>query len=223
MHRKNILLLAGSLELAETERRILPSMDVTVYTAGVTDYANVLTSQKVDLVIADLGLDIIHELPRIEHVLTDDQPVSLLVVATREMLAEVRLPARLTSDFIMRDACDEEYIARTHRLLWPGEEATNADLVRVDGLTINLATYQVNIDGNPVDLTYLEYSLLAFLATHPGRTYSRDVLLRRVWGFEYYGGSRTVDVHVRRIRAKLGPEYADRLETVRGVGYLWNA
>ena len=57
----------------------------------------------------------------------------------------------------------------------------------------------------------------------PGRTYSRDALLRRVWGFDYYGGSRTVDVHVRRVRAKLGPELAQRLETVRGVGYLWNA
>ena len=65
-------------------------------------------------------------------------------------------------------------------------------------------------------------ALLAFLATHPGRTYSRDALLRHVWGFDYYGGSRTVDVHVRRIRAKLGPELAQHLETVRGVGYLWN-
>ena len=79
----------------------------------------------------------------------------------------------------------------------------------------------VAVDGEPLDLTYLEYALLAFLATHPGRTYSRDALLRHVWGFDYYGGSRTVDVHVRRIRAKLGPELAQHLETVRGV-YLWN-
>ena len=69
----------------------------------------------------------------------------------------------------------------------------------------------------------LLYALLAFLVTHPGRTYSRDALLRRVWGFDYYGGSRTVDVHVRRVRAKLGPELAQHLETVRGVGYLWSA
>jgi DNA-binding response OmpR family regulator len=86
-----------------------------------------------------------------------------------------------------------------------------------------LATYQVKIDGQTLDLTYLEYALLAFLITHPGRTYSRDALLRRVWGFDYFGGSRTVDVHVRRVRSKLGPEFAQRLETVRGVGYLWNA
>ena len=71
-------------------------------------------------------------------------------------------------------------------------------------------------------LKHLEYALLAFLVTHPGRTYSRDALLRRVWGFDYFGGSRTVDVHVRRVRAKLGPELSQHLETVRGVGYLWN-
>ena len=79
------------------------------------------------------------------------------------------------------------------------------------------------VNGEPLDFTYLEYALLAFLVTHPGRTYSRDALLRRVWGFDYYGGSRTVDVHVRRVRAKLGPELAQHLETVRGVGYLWSA
>ena len=91
-------------------------------------------------------------------------------------------------------------------------------------MTVNLATYQVKVGGEPVGHSpILEYALLAFLVTHPGRTYSRDALLRRVWGFDYYGGSRTVDVHVRRVRAKLGPELAQRLETVRGVGYLWNA
>ena len=90
-------------------------------------------------------------------------------------------------------------------------------------MAINLATYQVTVNGEPLDLTYLEYALLAFLVTHPGRTYSRDALLRRVWGFDYYGGSRTVDVHVRRVRAKLGPDLAQHLETVRGVGYLWSA
>ena len=78
------------------------------------------------------------------------------------------------------------------------------------------------VDGAPIDFTYLEYALLAFLVTHPDRTYSRDALLKRVWGFDYYGGTRTVDVHVRRVRAKLGPDLAQHLETVRGVGYLWN-
>ena len=89
------------------------------------------------------------------------------------------------------------------------------------GRAINLSTYQVIVDGQPVDFTYLEYALLAFLVTHPSHAYSRDALLSRVWGFDYYGGSRTVDVHVRRVRAKLGNELASHLRTVRGVGYMW--
>ena len=103
-------------------------------------------------------------------------------------------------------ASSEECSLRIRQLLWPGNESSTNDFISVDGMTINLATYQVAVNGEPIDFTYLEYALLAFLVTHPGRTYSRDALLRRVWGFDYFGGSRTVDVHVRRVRAKLGPE-----------------
>ena len=158
-----------------------------------------------------------------ESDLFESGQVALLVIVEPDMLPELRLPVRTSSDFIIRHASNEEHAIRIRNLIWPGEESTSADLVHIDSLTVNLATYQVSIAGEPIDLTYLEYALFSFLVTHPGRTYSRDVLLQRVWGFDYYGGSRTVDVHVRRIRAKLGPEYAQRLETVRGVGYLWSA
>lgn len=93
------------------------------------------------------------------------------------------------------------------------------DVVRVGSLSVDLATYQVSVDGRPLDLTYLEYELLKFLVTHPGRVFSREALLSRVWGYDYYGGARTVDVHVRRVRAKLGAEHAARIKTVRSVGY----
>jgi len=95
------------------------------------------------------------------------------------------------------------------------------DVVRVGSLEMNLATYQVAIDGKPVDFTYMEYELLKFLVTHPKRVFSREALLNRVWGYDYYGGARTVDVHVRRVRAKLGSEHASRVKTVRSVGYRW--
>jgi DNA-binding response OmpR family regulator len=95
------------------------------------------------------------------------------------------------------------------------------DVVRVGSLEMNLATYQVAIDGQPVDFTYMEYELLKFLVTHPRRVFSREALLSRVWGYDYYGGARTVDVHVRRVRAKLGSEHAARIKTVRSVGYRW--
>ncbi|QKF06698.1 transcriptional regulator [Berryella wangjianweii] len=126
-------------------------------------------------------------------------------------------------DYVAHGAGVGECVMRLRRLLWSDRAESPTGVIAVDTLSINLATYQVTVAGEPVDFTYLEYALLAFLASHPGRTFSRDALLQRVWGFEYYGGSRTVDVHVRRIRAKLGPEISQRLETVRGVGYLWSA
>jgi len=223
MHRKSILFVTRGLEVTDTVRHVLARMDVTVKPTSPAGYPALVAEGGFDLVIADLGRDILREMPRLESRLFEDGPLPLLVVADVDSLPELRLSVRINSDFVMRDARDEEYASRIRHLLWPGEESTDNDFLRIDDMTVNLATYQVTIAGDPVDLTYLEYALFAFLVTHPGRTYSRDALLRRVWGFEYYGGSRTVDVHVRRIRAKLGPELSQRLETVRGVGYLWNA
>ncbi|MEA2197870.1 MAG: hypothetical protein QOJ25_1921 [Solirubrobacteraceae bacterium] len=109
-------------------------------------------------------------------------------------------------------------IARARRQVHGVEED---EMVRSDRLELNLATYQVTVDGVPVDFTYMEYELLKFLMTHPRRAFSREALLSRVWGYDFYGGARTVDVHVRRVRAKLGSEHATKLKTVRRVGYRW--
>ena len=87
-------------------------------------------------------------------------------------------------------------------------------------LLLNLETYQAGIGGKPLDLTYMEYELLKFLASHPGRVFTRETLLSRVWGYEYYGGARTVDVHIRRLRIALnGDSHADVIRTVRAAGY----
>lgn len=92
-------------------------------------------------------------------------------------------------------------------------------VIRLGPVTINVETYQVIADGRPLDLTYKEFELIRFLAQNPGRVFSRARLLREVWGYDFYGGTRTVDVHVRRLRSKLGPEHEHLIETVRGVGY----
>ena len=86
--------------------------------------------------------------------------------------------------------------------------APGPELIEYGHLILNLETYQAAIDGRPLDLTYMEYELLKFLATHPGKVFTREMLLSRVWGYEYYGGARTVDVHIRRLRAKLSEEHA---------------
>jgi len=92
-------------------------------------------------------------------------------------------------------------------------------LVRLGPIAIDTETYRVSAGGRPLDLTFKEFELLRFLALRPGRVYTRPGLLREVWGYDFYGGTRTVDVHVRRLRAKLGPEHEHLIETVRGVGY----
>ena len=93
------------------------------------------------------------------------------------------------------------------------------DVVRRGPLALNPLTYQVRLDGRSLDLTFMEYELLKLLMGFPGRVYTREEILSLVWGYDYFGGMRTVDVHVRRVRAKLGQDHAWLIETVRGVGY----
>jgi DNA-binding response OmpR family regulator len=224
MHRRNILVITRQPELAHRLKTLFASMDVDVrfVSTPVVPTLQECVNVDFDLIVVDGDHETLTNLPRVEELLFEDDAPALFIIVPPESLLGLQLPVRLLHDFVMRSAADAEYQVRLHQLLWPGEEATSTDFIRVGSLTLNLATYQVKVDGVTLDFTYLEYALLAFLITHPGRTYSRDALLRRVWGFEYYGGSRTVDVHVRRVRSKLGPDLAHRLETVRGVGYLWN-
>lgn len=92
-------------------------------------------------------------------------------------------------------------------------------MASVGELQIDEDTYVVRLRGQPLDLTYREFELLKYLAANPGRVFTRGQLLQQVWGYDYYGGTRTVDVHIRRLRAKLGLEYEALIGTVRGVGY----
>jgi two-component system, OmpR family, alkaline phosphatase synthesis response regulator PhoP len=124
-------------------------------------------------------------------------------------------------ELIVTPFCAEELRARIARARRRVHGIEEDDVVRIGSLEMNLATYQVQIGGEPVDFAYMEYELLKFLATHPGRVFSREALLNRVWGYDYYGGARTVDVHVRRVRAKLGSEHG-RIQTVRSVGYRFD-
>jgi DNA-binding response OmpR family regulator len=98
-------------------------------------------------------------------------------------------------------------------------DARSSEHVDIGDLTIDESTYTARLSGTALDLTYKEFELLKFLAQHPGRVFSRAHLVQEVWGYDYFGGTRTVDVHVRRLRAKLGPEHEALIGTVRNVGY----
>lgn len=222
MKRKHVVFIADSLDNAHLFQQVLSTLDVDVSAGSSMQVSKLLANAAdVDLVIveADENMRLVGQ---IESMLSGGDGASMLIIVRQSDLSDFRLPVQVKSDFVVRGATADECSARIRQLLWPGNESSVSDYLTIDKLSINLATYQVKIGDEPLDFTYLEYALLAFLVTHPNRTYSRDALLRRVWGFDYYGGSRTVDVHVRRIRAKLGPELAQRLETVRGVGYLWS-
>ena len=91
--------------------------------------------------------------------------------------------------------------------------------IRLGPVALDPSTYRASLEGTPLDLTFKEFELLRYLAERPGRVFTRPALLREVWGYDFYGGTRTVDVHVRRLRAKLGPAHESVIETVRGVGY----
>ncbi len=222
MQRKTVIFIANSLDNAHKFQSVLSALDVEVAAGSSIQFKKLLASHPgYDLVIYEARGESLESLDRVEQALSEDGSASLLVIVNDDELDKFRLPVQTKSDFVVDSASAAECNARIRQLLWPGNEVSSNDFLVIDNMTINLATYQVKVNGEPLDLTYLEYALLSFLVTHPGRTYSRDALLRRVWGFDYYGGSRTVDVHVRRVRAKLGPELSQRLETVRGVGYLW--
>ena len=222
MHMKRVLIVSDDTHTRAWAAQAVANLDVRATESNVGEMQKQLLDGELDLVVLDGGRspDALGQL--VEHAASGGADVRLLVLVEPEGLQVLRLPVRVPSDFLVRGASGDELAVRVRSLLWPGEEVTKQELIRLDELTLNLATYQAYLHGQPIDFTYLEYALFAFLVTHPGRTYSREVLLRRVWGSDYYGGSRTVDVHVRRIRSKIGGELSRRLETVRNVGYLWN-
>ena len=143
----------------------------------------------------------------------------LLLLVNGGQLAELELRDDLFDDFCLTPFHPRELEARLKHLFWRTGLGTRPELIEYDALLLNLETYQAAIAGKPLDLTYMEYELLKFLASHPGKVFTRETLLSRVWGYDYYGGARTVDVHIRRLRAKLGEEHANLIQTVRSVGY----
>ena len=145
------------------------------------------------------------------------EPVLLVVSVTQ--LEDLELREDLYDDFCVTPFQPKELEARLKHLFWRTGRGTRPELIEYGALILNLETYQAALAGKPLDLTYMEYELLKFLATHPGKVFTREVLLSRVWGYEYYGGARTVDVHIRRLRAKLTDEHAGLIQTVRSVGY----
>jgi DNA-binding response OmpR family regulator len=156
--------------------------------------------------------------------LRDEGPlveVPILVAVT-----VARLPALDFSigfdDFVLMPLVPAELYARMRQVDWRTSTFGNDDLLKIDDLVIDIAGYEVRLGGRRIELTHQEFELLRYLAQHRGRVFTREALLERAWGYRYAGGTRTVDIHVRRVRAKLG-EAGSLVETVRNVGYKMRA
>ena len=142
----------------------------------------------------------------------------ILVVCENEAVAALS-KARWVDDFLVRPGRPGELDSRMERLL--GQGASSLDVMTVGELSLDTKGFIATLAGSPMSLTYQEFRLLRFLMQHPNEVFTRDQLLARVWSYDYFGGPRTVDIHVRRLRAKLGESLGECIETVRCVGYRW--
>jgi DNA-binding response OmpR family regulator len=146
--------------------------------------------------------------------------VPLLLVVTEGGLTAVT-PDWGVDDVVLEHAGPAEIDARIRLAIGRAQASQPAERIQTSGVVIDEASYSAKVHGRTLDLTYKEFELLRFLAAHPSRVFTREQLLSEVWGYDYFGGTRTVDVHVRRLRAKLG-DLDSLIGTVRNVGYRFN-
>ena len=196
---ENLVLLQHELVVAANGTEALNNLEIT--DAVVVDAREELAAARSSCqVLAAAGVE---------------EPVMLLVAP--ESLSVVS-PEWGIDDLILESARPAEWELRLRLLIAPHAHSTLSS----GSIEIDESACTATVDGNQLDLTYTEFELLKFLVAHPGRVLSREELLKNVWGYDYYGGTRTVNVHVRRLRAKLSTEYDQCIGTVRNVGYRFD-
>lgn len=143
-----------------------------------------------------------------------------VIAAVREEMVRRLENGPPLDDFLLKPVQQSEFLARVRLALRRRTNVDAQNVLRCGDLVIDLANYKVTVGGAPVDLTYKEYELLRFLVSNPAKVFTREQLLNRVWGYDYFGGARTVDVHIRRLRSKIERRAEDNfIDTVRNVGY----
>ncbi len=184
--------------------------------------------ENVDVEIADTAPDIVilvvenpaaaSSIIRIIKELRRERPIPALALIPKEFMISGEIPLAV-EDFAIKPCEAEEIALRVERILKGTYAVESKDLIRCGDLLIDLSRREVTLGGKTLSLTFKEYELLRFLAANSGRVFTREVLLNKIWGYDYYGGDRTVDVHIRRLRAKIEWGKHAFIETVRGVGY----
>ena len=201
---------------------VLPALDLLSHSVRTAsrDVRILVSGPSPDVVVVDSRRDLADARATCRMLHATGLGVPLMAVVAESGLVAVSADW-CCDDVILATAGPAEVEARLRLAVGRLGTAASAGggLIRGGELTIDPDTYAAKLRGRPLNLTYKEFELLKYLAQRPGRVFTRDQLLREVWGYDYFGGTRTVDVHVRRLRAKLGSEYESMIGTVRQVGY----
>jgi DNA-binding response OmpR family regulator len=207
----------------EPGRRVLPALDLLPHTvrAAAPDSSALVCGPDPDVVLVDARLRLAEARGTCRMLRSTGLHVPLLAVVEETGLIALSEQWGI-DDVVLTTAGPAEIEARLRLAAARTAGATDGApdaMINHGALAIDPERYAAKLKGRPLELTYKEFVLLRFLAQHPGRVFTRDQLLREVWGYDYFGGHRTVDVHVRRLRAKLGREHESMIGTVRQVGY----
>lgn len=212
-----LLLLTNDMQ-ASTE--VLPALELLAHHVRVTpaEPTALLDAPIADVILLDARRDLVGARSLCRLIQTTGKEAPLIVIVSEGGLAALSSDWGF-DDLLLTSAGPAEVDVRLKLVTAPAQRTESDQLIRSGSIVIDEAGYSAKLHGEQLDLTYTEFELLKYLAQHPGRVFSRQQLLSDVWGYDYYGGTRTVDVHVRRLRAKLGPEYESVIGTVRNVGY----
>jgi DNA-binding response OmpR family regulator len=207
---------------APLSEQVLPALELLSHKARQipAETAQLVNAPEYDVVIVDGRHDLVAAKSLCRLLRATGQDAPLLLVVTEGGMSALSGDWGI-DDVLLVTAGPAEIDARLRLALARRDDAAEPARVQASGVTIDEQSYSAKLRGRPLDLTYKEFQLLHFLATHPSRVFTREQLLSEVWGYDYFGGTRTVDVHVRRLRAKLGDQ-EQIIGTVRNVGYRFN-
>jgi len=219
-----LLMIAQETEaLAELRSQITRSGFACSIVPHCEELAGEIATHHPDLVLVEIDVNLPSaEIQEIVQGLKGERHLPVIALLPGDMLDSLNGNLDI-DDFITSPYDGRELVLRAKRLLSKARNIGGGELIKCDGLWIDLARCEVTLEGEIIELTFKEYELLKFLASHGGRVYNREALLNRVWGYDYYGGDRTVDVHVRRLRSKIEDAKHTFIETVRNIGYRFKA
>ena len=215
------VLLLHQTEGGAVMRNDLSSLDVEVETAALADAEVAMSRPDFDAVVIEAAANV-EETRRLLESPARQSRAAMLLMVRAEQVGSVE-PSWPVDDFVVLPAAASELALRIRRAVFQKTGMDSDNLLACGDLVVDMANYKVFVDEQPVSLTFKEFELLRFLMTNRGKVFTREALLNRVWGYEYFGGARTVDVHIRRLRSKIETSATIYIETVRNVGYRFPA